>query len=65
MRDMNWKDITGSLTLPLKACFDLSLAERRFLLGLLVIFCLGLGARWLHLRSARPAPYTPPQEQRP
>ena len=25
---------------PLKACFDLTLAERRFLLGLLLLFCL-------------------------
>lgn len=60
---MNWKETADALMLPLKACFDLTLSERRFLLGLLLLFCLGLGARWLHQRSARPGPYAPPQEQ--
>ena len=62
---MNWRDIAAALGAPLKACFDLTLQERRFLLGLLLIFCLGLGARWHHLRSERPGLYTPPQEQQP
>ena len=60
---MKWKETVSALGLPLKACFDLTLAERRFLLGLLLLFCLGLGARWIHQRSDRPGPYTPPQEQ--
>ena len=59
---MNWKETLAALALPLKACFDLTLAERRFLLGLLLLFCLGLGARWVHQRSDRPGPYTPPPE---
>lgn len=54
----------GTLVSPLKACFDLTLAERRFLLGVLLLFALGLGARWLHLRGDRSTPYTPPAEQR-
>ncbi|HOE00929.1 MAG TPA: hypothetical protein PLD40_08395 [Kiritimatiellia bacterium] len=61
---MTWKDTMGALVSPLKACFDLTLAERRFLLGVLLLFALGLGARWLHLRSDRSTPYTPPAEQR-
>jgi len=60
---MNWKEIASALALPLKACFDLTVSERRFLLGLLLLFCLGLGARALHQRSGRPGPYTPPPEQ--
>jgi hypothetical protein len=65
MRLMKWKEIVAALWQPLKACFDLTPAERRLLLGLLVLFCLGLGARWFHLRSAQPGPYTPPPELRP
>ena len=61
---MNWKHTAAALGQPWKACFDLTLAERRFLLGVLLIFCLGLGARWLHQRNARPAPYPPPPENR-
>lgn len=60
---MKWKETALALTLPLKACFDLTLAERRFLLGLLLLFCLGVGARWLHQRSDQPGPYVLPQEQ--
>ena len=60
---MKWKETVDALALPLKACFDLTLAERRLLLGLLLLFCLGLGARWAHRRSDRPGPYVPPQEQ--
>jgi hypothetical protein len=60
---MNWKETASALGLPLKACFDLTVSERRFLLGLLVLFCLGVGAQWLHQRTARPGPYTLPQEQ--
>ena len=60
---MKWKETAAALGLPLKACFDLTLQERRFLLGLLLLFCLGLGARWMHRRSDRPAPYVLPQEQ--
>jgi len=46
----------------LKACFDLTVSERRFLLGLLLLFCLGLGARWLQQREEQPTPYSPSQE---
>jgi hypothetical protein len=60
---MKWKEIATALGAPLKASFDLTLSERRFLLGVLLLFCLGIGARWLHQRTARPGPYTPPQEQ--
>ena len=62
MNGMSWKEIAQSLVLPLRACFDLTLAERRFLLGLLLLFALGLGARWHHQRTARPGPYAPPME---
>ena len=61
---MKWKETIGALGLPLKACFDLTLSERRFLLGVLLLFALGLGARWMHQRGDRPGPYTPPPEQR-
>ena len=60
---MNWKETLAALGLPLKACFDLTLSERRFLLGLLLLFCLGVGARWVHQRTDRSGPYDPPQEQ--
>jgi hypothetical protein len=60
---MNWKETASALWLPVKACFDLTLSERRFLLGLLLLFCLGIGARWIHQRTDRSGPYTPPQEQ--
>ena len=60
---MKWKDGVDALWLPVRACFDLTLAERRFLLGLLLLFCLGLGARWLHQRADRSGPYPPPKEQ--
>ena len=60
---MKWKEIASALGSPLMACFDLPLQERRFLLGLLLLFCLGLGARWIHQRSDRPGPYVLPQEQ--
>lgn len=62
---MNWREIASALWRPTKACFDLTLAERRFLLGLLLLFGLGLGARWLHQRTDRPGPYAPPPEQTP
>ena len=65
MRFMKWKETASALWLPLKACFDLTLSERRFLLGLVLLFFLGVGARWFHQRTARPAPYVPPQEQHP
>ena len=60
---MKWKEIASALGSPLMACFDLTLQERRFLLGLLLLFCLGLGARWIHQRSDRTSPYVLPQEQ--
>jgi len=60
---MKWKETAAALGLPLKACFELTASERRFLLGLLLLFCLGLGARWLQQRSERSGPYHPPQEQ--
>ena len=65
MPHMNWKETAAALGAPVKACFDLTLAERRFLLGLLLIFFLGLGARWYHQRADQPVPYTPPQEHAP
>mgnify|MGYP003591508624 FL=1 len=60
---MKWKEKASALGSPLKACFDLTLQERRFLLGVLLLFCLGLGARWIHQRGDRSAPYVLPQEQ--
>ncbi len=59
---MKWTEIASALWLPARACFDLTLAERRFLLGLLLLFCLGLGARWVHQRAVPPGPYSPPTE---
>lgn len=59
---MKWKETAAALGQPLKACFDLTLSERRLLLGVLLLFGLGLGARWIHQRTDPPAPYTPPQE---
>ena len=59
---MKWTTIAAALGQPLKACFDLTLAERRLLLGVLVLFCIGLAAREVHRRNIRPAPYTPPLE---
>ncbi len=60
---MKWNDTANALVQPLKACFDLTLAERRFMLGALLLICLGLAARWLHERNAPLEPYSPPQEQ--
>ena len=60
---MKWKETSDALWLPVKACFDLTTAERFFLMGLLFLFCIGLGARWIHQRVDRPNLYTPPQEQ--
>lgn len=62
MPPMKWKDTAAALGQPLKACFDLTLAERRFILGLLLLFSLGLAARWIHQRNTLPGPYTPPSE---
>ena len=39
---VNWKEPASALWLPLKACFDLTLSERRFLLGLLLLFFLNI-----------------------
>ena len=60
---MKWRETASALWLPVEASFDLTLAERRFLLGVLLPFCLGVAARWVHQRTARPVPYTPPPEQ--
>jgi len=60
---MKWTTIAAALGQPLKACFDLTLAERRLLLGVLVLFCIGLAAREVPRRNIRPAPYTPPMAQ--
>ena len=62
---MQWKETIAALGLPVKAAFDLTLQERRFLLGILLLFCLGIGARTYHQRNARPGPYTPPTEHLP
>ncbi|MDR0993385.1 MAG: hypothetical protein LBN38_02305 [Verrucomicrobiota bacterium] len=47
---------------PLRAIFDLNVTERRFLLGVLLLFFLGLTARYLHQRHARLQAYPPPPE---
>jgi len=56
-----------AIAIPLRACFRLSLSERRFLLGVLLLFAFGLAMR-LHFRStavSRPAdPPPPPLEER-
>jgi hypothetical protein len=62
MARMDWKTIAAAPAKPLLACFDLTDAERRFLLGVLLLFCLGLGARAIHRHNAQPAPYAPPPE---
>ena len=59
---MKWKETLFALGDPLRACFDLTLRERRFLLGILLLFCLGIAGRWYHQRSDRPTPYVAPQE---
>ncbi|MGD9611879.1 MAG: hypothetical protein AB7V22_03165 [Kiritimatiellia bacterium] len=60
---MKWKETLAALGGPLRACFDLTLRERRFLLGILLLFCLGIAGRWYHQRRDRPEPYVLPQEQ--
>ena len=62
LHPMKWKETADALWMPCRACLDLTLSERRLLLGVLLLFCLGLGARWLHQRQARPAPTLPPLE---
>ena len=62
MLPMDWKGIASAPAKPLKACFDLTLAERRFLLGVLVLFFVGLAAKSMARRSALPQPYPPPQD---
>ena len=56
---MKWREAISAFWLPVKASFDLTASERRFVLGLLLLFSLGLGARWLHQRKppqTTPAP---------
>ncbi len=48
---------TGRRQLP--AWLDLTLQERKFLLGILAIALVGLAARYLHLRNQQPEPYRP------
>lgn len=60
---MKWNTIVSALGQPIKGCFDLTLAERRLLLGVLILFCVGLAAREVHRRTARSSPYSPPLEQ--
>ena len=60
---MKWNTIVSALGQPIKGCFDLTLAERRLLLGVLILFCIGLAAREVHRRNPRSAPYSPPLEQ--
>lgn len=59
---MSWREYADAAWLPLKACFELSAPERRLLLGLLLLFLLGLAARQLHLHASS-APSTPPTEE--
>ena len=40
----------------MRASFDLAPAERRLLLGVLLLFLLGLGARWHYLHTSQPNP---------
>jgi hypothetical protein len=50
------------LATSVRACFRLSLSERRFLLGVLFLFAFGLAMR-LYFRStavSRPVPPPPP-----
>ncbi|MDD2240774.1 MAG: hypothetical protein PHO14_08890 [Kiritimatiellae bacterium] len=60
---MKWTTMASALGQPIKACFDLTSAERRLLLGVLILFCIGLAAREIHRRNARSTPYSPPLEQ--
>lgn len=62
MGGMNWKDITAPVWKPLRATFALSLAERRVLLGILLLFCLGLAARYMHQQQVRSRPHPAPLE---
>jgi hypothetical protein len=43
----------------LRSWFDLTGQERWFVGGILAIALVGLFARYLHLRSEKPAPYRP------
>jgi len=42
-----------------RAWFALTPEERRFIGGILLIFVIGLVARYMYLRSEKPEPYTP------
>lgn len=57
---MKWRAIASALGHPLKACFDLTVSERRLLLGVLILFAIGLIAREIHRRDVGPATYRPP-----
>lgn len=51
---------------PLQACFRLSLSERRFLLGVLLLFAFGLAMRvyFRHTAVSRPVDPPPPPQER-
>lgn len=57
---MGGMSILRDLAAPLRACFRLSLSERRFLLGVLFLFALGLAMRLYFRSTAVSRPVSPP-----
>lgn len=43
----------------LRAWFDLTAGEKKFVAGILAIALIGLVARYFHLKNLRPEPYQP------
>lgn len=63
---MGGMPVLRDLAPSLRACFRLSLSERRFLLGVLFLFAFGLAMR-LYFRStalSRPVDPPPPPQER-
>ena len=55
-----------AISAPVRACFRLSLSERRFLLGVLLLFAFGLAMRVYFRATAvsRPVDSPPPPQER-
>ena len=57
---MRWQQTRELIRLNwARAWFALTPEERRFIGGILLIFVIGLAARYMYLRSEQPEPYTP------
>lgn len=60
--DEGMKDSWKKVGRDMLSCFSLTLAERRFLLGVVLIFALGMLMRVVTRETESPAAYTPPKE---